>query len=94
MDLSQRSLQTNGKFLFNFKFSLELLTKNIYRDVNIDQSAMFLYQWIRLDKLYKLMEKRFQISELFFEPIQFFKKIVALGLCMRGGGGGVLGHLC
>ena len=33
------------------------------------------------------METFFQVSESFFELINFFLHIVALGSCMRGGGG-------
>ena len=45
------------------------------------------YQWIRLDKLYKLMEAFFKFGNHFLNQLQFFKIIVALGLCMRGGRG-------
>ena len=48
-----------------------------------------IYQWIRLDKLYKQIESFFQIPDAFFELVSynFLKIIVALGSCMRGGGG-------
>ena len=46
-----------------------------------------IYRWIRLNELYKLLESFFQISESFFELTTVFQIIVALGFCMRGGGG-------
>ena len=45
------------------------------------------YQWIRLNKLYNLMESFLQMSELFFELTKKNKMIVLLGLCKQGGGG-------
>ena len=33
------------------------------------------------------MQSFFQISESFFELVAIFRTILALGLCMRGGGG-------
>ena len=68
MDLSQRVLQSNGKLFFKFRI--------FDRKLNIFQK---IYQWIRLNELYKLMEGFFQISNSFsnFWPknIFFFKRI-------------------
>ena len=67
MDLAERALQTNGKLFSNFELMAEkrkILKQIVSHDsrLNIDQSAMcYTYQRIRIDKLYKLMEKFFQI---------------------------------
>ena len=47
------------------------------------------YQWIRLDKLYKLMEIYIFLNFgiIFRINYNFYEIIVALGLCMRGRGG-------
>ena len=64
VDWFQQALQTNGKLFSNFEFVLNYRPKTIKylnekRGVNIDQIFKLqcvIYQWIWLDKLYKLME--------------------------------------
>ena len=75
---AQRALQTNGKLFF--KFQIRFLnfwpkTENFskeFRIVNIDQVQCVIYQLIRLNELYKLMESFFQISESFSELTTIF----------------------
>ena len=38
-----------------------------------------MYQWIRLEKLYKLMERFFQILESYFELTTIFKNNIGVG---------------
>ena len=40
---------------------------------------ILIYQWIRLDKFYKLMESFFSISESFFELTTTFKNNTGVG---------------
>ena len=50
----------------------------------------YIYQWIRLNELYKLIWSFFQISESFFEFVKknYTDSVVAVfGLCKRGRGG-------
>ena len=55
MDLSQQALQTNRKLISNFG-QKQIFSKE-WRGVNIDQISMcYIYHWIRLNELYKLME--------------------------------------
>ena len=47
-----------------------------------------IYQWIRLNMLYEIMESFFIFWNPFLRYFKFFNKIiVALGLCILGGGG-------
>ena len=46
-----------------------------------------MYQWIRFNELYKLMESSFKISESFFESVTNFKNNSGIGLMQVGGGG-------
>ena len=64
MDSSNWALQTNEKFLFNFNFVFELAicqkTKNIQSAwILIEVQCIILYQWIRLNMLFKLTESFF-----------------------------------
>ena len=97
MDQSQRALLTNRKlfickFLIRFRF-FGRKPNNIQRNsealILIKVQCVIIYQWIRLDKLYKLIERYFSnFGIIFTNRLQFFLKIiVALGLCMQGGGG-------
>ena len=66
MDSSRQALQTNEKFFSNFQFCFEILTENrkIYIQVEawiLTKLQCLIYQWIRLDKFYELMESYFQI---------------------------------
>ena len=61
MDLSEWALETNVKFFFsNFELVFEFSTvnRNFFKRIAI-------YQWIRIDKLYKLIESFIQISNSF-----------------------------
>ena len=66
MDSSQQALQTYGRLFFKFQISLQNFgrkPKNIQkiREVGIlIKLQCFIYQWISLNKLYKLMESFFQ----------------------------------
>ena len=69
MNLSQRALQTNGKlFFFKFRISFRINGwKPKKFQTNKEASLLIklqcvIYQWIRLNELYKLMESFFQIS--------------------------------
>ena len=73
MDSSQRTLQTNGKLFLQFRISYRIFDwkPNIF-ETNSEAWILIkvqcvIYQWIRLDKLYKLMESFFQISKFVFE---------------------------
>ena len=67
MNLSRRALQTNVKLFSNFKFLLDLAigqkTKKYSKQIaTIYQVQCVIYQWIHLDKLYKLVESFSQVS--------------------------------
>ena len=81
MDSSQRALQTNEKFFFsNFNLVFEILAENWKilkkRIVRLEHwskcNVLGIYQWIRLNELYKLMESFFQILESFLELVTIF----------------------
>ena len=78
MDSSQQALQTTVMEIF-FKFIFGIIgeqPKNIQTNSEawiLVKVQYVIYQWIRLDKLYKLMESFFfQISKLFFESTTIF----------------------
>ena len=71
MNLSQQALQTDESF-FQIRFwNFGRKPKNIWMNSEaliLIKVHCVIYQWIRLNKLYKLMERFFfQISESFFE---------------------------
>ena len=57
MDSSLRALQTNGKFFFNFILVFEILAENIFKTI---ARREYWSNWIRIDKLYKLMKSFFK----------------------------------
>ena len=66
MDSYQQVPQTNGNIFPNFNFVFKLLTEKYSNGVNIDRSAMYyIYQWIRLNELYKPMESFFKFRNHF-----------------------------
>ena len=71
MDSSQRALQTNEKLFFQFQIRFEILAAIQKNSEPIDQIAK--YQWIWLDKLYKLMKSFFQIPDSFLEYVTIFE---------------------
>ena len=59
MDSSQRALQTNGKLISNSFLNYRRKPENIQTNSEARILLKFhcvIYQWIRLDKLYKLMQ--------------------------------------
>ena len=79
MDSSRRALQTNERLFVNFIFvskfwqkteNFGLKPKNIQKNSEswiLIKLQCVIYQWICLNKLYKLMEKLFKISDFFYE---------------------------
>ena len=70
MDLSQRALETNVKLFSNFQFLAE--DQNFFKGILRSEywsncNVLYMYQWISLDKLYKLMESLFFFLNSFFE---------------------------
>ena len=69
LDLSRQALQTNGKFFFRFRIIFRIngrKPKNIQMNSEVwilIKLQCVIYQWIWLDKLYKLLKSFFQISE-------------------------------
>ena len=58
-------------FFLNFEFVFEILTENRFffqknSEYLSNCNMLVIYQWIRLNELYKLMESLFQISFLNF----------------------------
>ena len=88
------SMSSRNKWKAFFKFQFFFLNFG-WKPKNIQTNKVWIsikfqcviYKSIRLDKLYKLRESFFQVSESFFELATFLKIIVALLSCMRGGGG-------
>ena len=73
MDLSQRALQNNGTLFSNFKLVFEILAENqkIFKRIVRPEhwskcNVPIMYQWISLDKLYKLMESFFSNFGIMF----------------------------
>ena len=80
IDLTRQAIQSNGKLFSNnsgigfmqargeasFVLNSTCSSCNVY--------VAIIYQWIGLDKLYKLMESFFQISESDFELTTLFFK--------------------
>ena len=78
MDSSQRALQTNEIIFSNFVFEFWPKTEkcsNEQRGGNIDQLQCVIYQWIRLNELYKLMESFFSNFNFVFELLAENRKI-------------------
>ena len=65
MDLAQRALQTNGKLFFKFQFQIIGQNRKIFKPREY---------WLKCNKLCKLMESFFQISESIFEFVTIFFK--------------------
>ena len=72
MDLSQRVLQINEKIFSNFEFVFKLAIDQNRKNIQTNSEAWMLikvqcviYQWIRLDKLYKPMGSFLQILNSF-----------------------------
>ena len=71
MDLSRQALQTNGKlYFFRIRFELlagnrEIFTQIACREYILIKVQCVIYQWIRLNKLYKLMESFFKFRNHF-----------------------------
>ena len=85
MDLSQRALQTNGIFFYKFQIRYQIIVWTL-KNIQTNSEALILikvqcvvYQWIRLDKLYKLMEDFFLISKSFFGLTTFSKNNCGVG---------------
>ena len=83
MNSSQRALQTNRKFFSNFEFNRKFLPKN--KNIQKNSKAWILIKlqwviytkWICLNKVYKLMERFFQIwinFRIFGRKQNFFQK--------------------
>ena len=53
---SRQALQTNWKLFSNFNFVFKLLAKNFKTTWILIEVQCITYQWIWIDKLYKLME--------------------------------------
>ena len=96
MDSSKRrALQTNGHLFSNFEFVFDLLAEK-RKNIRTNREAWilirvqcFIYQWIRLDMLYKAMKAFFQISESFFELTYFFLNNSSVGFMHARRGGGI-----
>ena len=81
--------QWKSFFEFQIRF-LIFVWKPIFFQTNSEAWILIklqcvLYQWIRLNELYKLIESFFQISESFFELVTIFKNNSGVGLGMQGG---------
>ena len=86
MDLSRQALPTYGFFFFKFQIHFRIngrnhkVFKRIARCKYLSKcNVLYLYQWIRLDKLYRLMESFLQISKSFFELPTIFKNNCGVG---------------
>ena len=81
MDSSQRALQANTKLFFKFQISFRNFgwkPKNIQNNNEawmLIKLQCVIYQWIRLNELYKQMESFFSNFEFLAENQKFFKWI-------------------
>ena len=72
-------LQISNSYL-NFWPKTKKIFKRIARRGILINVQRVIYQWIRLDELYKIMESFFQIFGIIFRiKLQFFKIIVGIG---------------
>ena len=73
MNSSQQALQTNGKFFLKFRIRFRIFGRNPkFFQKNSEAWILIklqyvIYQWIRLNELYKQMKSLFRISFLNFD---------------------------
>ena len=87
MDSSQQALQINEKLFYKFQIcfrNVDRKPKNIQKNSSeawiLIKVKCDIYQWIWLDKLYKLWSFFSNFGIIFRISCNFFKIIVALGL--------------
>ena len=87
MESPQRDLQTNEKLFSNFKLVLEILGENWKIFKRIERREYWSKWNVIYNNGFDYCEAFSKFWNHFSNQLLFFKIIVALGLCKRGGGG-------